>query len=178
MRRPELLPAQLGIAIALAGCGGSVSTQMTGPGAQMKLAPKAGDCALHVFHGGTAIPPYVPIASLQYDEPAGWFAADAQATTNKFRGTACQLGADGVILHQGDYRQFGSGTHAGATAFVWARFPTGAAPPTVAPSCEPSCRDGFVCLRSQCVTACNPACASGQRCSTAAASPRCLPSAE
>ena len=40
-------------------------------------------------------------------------------------------------------------------------------PGPVAPPCVPSCREGFVCINAQCVSACNPPCASNQICTAA-----------
>lgn len=166
------------LAVSILGCG-SVSTQLTGYGEQLKLKPKR-PCAVHVFYSQVGIPPHAPVAILQYDGNAGLMSAGAEATTDAFREEACDIGADGVIVHEGDYRMFGSGTHATATAFVWVRpQPLPRPPPEVvtvpAPAaCEPACRDGFACVRGQCVSACNPACASSEQCTTVGTSARCV----
>lgn len=167
------------------GCG-SVSTQLTGYGEQMKVKRKPGPCRTHVFYTHATIPPHLPVATLQYDQGTGLFAADAEATTDAFRQAACDLGADGVVVENATYQTFGSGTHATATAFVWARFPpppppAGSLPPatttppvrTPVATCEPACRDGFACVKGQCVSACNPACAPNEQCTTLGSIPRC-----
>ena len=45
-------------------------------------------------------------------------------------------------------------------------------PDAGAATCEPACRDGFTCLRGECVSACNPPCGAGERCTGAG---MCLP---
>jgi hypothetical protein len=125
----------------LAGCGGSLSTQLTQTGERLRFPAKPVNCPLHILRATQPIPAHVPLAELSYSDGGGLTADGKEVVEGELRAESCRLGADGYIIREERYSIPFVGTDVEATAFVWARYyPVVPAvpPPAPAPAAAPS----------------------------------------